>query len=184
MANRSCGKTLDRFRAPSILWHYTTIETRLPAILRTGFLMPATDGVPQGERPVVWFSRQPEWEPTACKRWDWRKKRGRSLDEIAHGHGGLARFGVDPSVAPHDWEAFRQLSGISAAAANGLRESIRSGLYAGTGAKSSDWYVSFEPVPVELCTIEVYLESLGWVPRPDPARGGTFGRAQREPRPE
>lgn len=47
-----------------VVWHYTTFS-RLTRILLTGEIRPASAGVPEGERPIVWFSRNPVWEETA-----------------------------------------------------------------------------------------------------------------------
>jgi hypothetical protein len=50
------------------LYHYTSERQHLPAILASGELRGRADMA--GERPLVWFSAHPFWEPTATKpRW-------------------------------------------------------------------------------------------------------------------
>jgi len=50
------------------LYHYTSARQHLPAILASGELQGRADMA--GERPLVWFSAHPFWEPTATKpRW-------------------------------------------------------------------------------------------------------------------
>ncbi|MBB3190659.1 hypothetical protein [Halomonas cerina] len=52
----------------SVVYHYTSERHHLPAILASGELRGRADM--EGERPLVWFSTHPFWEPTATKpRW-------------------------------------------------------------------------------------------------------------------
>lgn len=46
-------------------WHYTAWAT-LPAIVESGELRPSNEGA-DGELAVLWFSANPQWEPTATK---------------------------------------------------------------------------------------------------------------------
>lgn len=80
-----------------------------------GAILPAVTYVPRGERPIVWFSFDPLWEPTACKS---MVHDGGSLihldrDGTAKHGRGLVRIGVAPSKAPHDWRTLKELSGMS-----------------------------------------------------------------------
>lgn len=47
------------------LYHYTSQRHHLPAILESGELRGRADMA--GERPLIWFSAHPFWEPTATK---------------------------------------------------------------------------------------------------------------------
>lgn len=47
------------------LYHYTSARQHLPAILASGELRGRADMA--GERPLIWFSAHPFWEPTATK---------------------------------------------------------------------------------------------------------------------
>ena len=48
------------------LFHYTS-EVRLSQILKSGHIKLATAMVPIHDRPAVWLSTNPDWEPTATK---------------------------------------------------------------------------------------------------------------------
>src|SRR5437867_4326059 len=94
--------------AQPMVWHYT-VQRHLPGIIASEEIRPATAGVPRGERPVVWFSANPEWEATANK--DALNVRTGMVERLSrertHDLFGLARIGVAPESAPHDWEAFK-----------------------------------------------------------------------------
>jgi hypothetical protein len=124
-------------------WHYT-VRQRLDGLLRDGIIKPVTAGLPAGERPAVWFSSNQEWEETANQAWqrpDGTINRGNKESTHLLG-GGLARIGVLPETAPHDWKAFKTLSGIKPAKARGMYDAA-----IGSGARPGEWFVSFEPVP-------------------------------------
>lgn len=123
-------------------WHYTTGENFI-SIVSDGVIRTATDGVPPGERPIVWFSTHPVWEPTACK--GAMDENGRrfwlTMDQTREFGGGLVRFAVEAETAPHDWRALKELSGMPGWMAQHLyREGIRQ------GARPGDWWGTFEPV--------------------------------------
>src|SRR5262245_44666416 len=107
--------------AAPIKWHYTTGQ-KFRLIVTDGEILPATAGVPEGERPIVWFSTAPDWETTANKYLLRRDGTIEHLDraKTAELDGGLVRFGVAPETAPHDWEALKELSGMSSEMAQGL----------------------------------------------------------------
>ena len=146
-----------------IRWHYTT-GSRFKQILESGVIRPATKFVPAGERPVVWFSTEPVWEPTANKM---RQNRDGSfisqdMTQTAEGCEGLVRIGVLPQTAPHDWRAFKQLSGISAKMAEGLYNVAKL-----QNARPGHWYVTFEEVPKSAwVSIETWdgVNPAGWMP--------------------
>jgi hypothetical protein len=128
-----------------LLWHYT-VGQWLRLILRDGLIRPATAFLPPDEKPVVWFSRNPDWEPTA------NKIRGNSDGSVVcldmHGTAelgeGLARIGVAPQVAPYNWHQLKKLAGTKSAMARALEEAaIRQ------GSSPRDWYGTFDPVPRE-----------------------------------
>jgi hypothetical protein len=74
----------------------------------------------------------------------------------------LARIGVAAETAPHDWQAFKRLSGIPANEAGGLYA-----VAVGRCARPGEWYVIFEPVPRERwLAIEVW-DGSAWVPHTD-----------------
>ncbi len=143
-------------------WHYT-IGQKLVLILQDGLIKPATAGVPPGEKPIVWFSSNPNWEPTACKAtFDENGVFSRlTMAETADLGGGLVRFAVAPETAPHDWRALKDLSGMAGWMAQHLyREGITQ------GARPGDWWGTFDPVPrSKWIAVQVY-DSGRWVDVP------------------
>jgi hypothetical protein len=145
-------------------WHYT-IGDRFLQIAQDGIIQPATAYVVWPERPVVWFSTHPRWEPTACKMAQAPGGRLRRLTraETARYGGGLVRIGVAPESAPHDWQAYRRLSGVDPGVARGLAKAAKK-----QRADPRQWYVSFEPVPAAVwLAVEVWGNGQ-WTPA-DPA---------------
>src|SRR5262245_34334142 len=99
-----------------MIWHYTTYD-RLLRILGDGMIRPATAHVPEGERPVVWFSFHPFWEPTATKG---IVIGGVTRDATEEEMGGLVRIGVEEQTAPYRWHQINRLSGMSSGEAKRL----------------------------------------------------------------
>jgi hypothetical protein len=123
-------------------WHYTT-GLCYDAIITDGIILPATAYVPEKEKPIVWFSTNADWDPTANKMRATDDGRLTTLtrEETAHAGGGLFRFGGAPKTAPYDWRALKELSGMSARTARGLyRTAVDS------GASPYDWRGTFDPV--------------------------------------
>ena len=124
-------------------WHYTTGQ-KFRLIVESGEISPATAFVPKGERPIVWFSTAPDWEPTANKAWQNSDGTIVSLDRelTAQLAGGLVRFGIAPETAPHDWHVLKELSGMSSETARGLyRVAIQQ------GSLPDQWWGTFDAVP-------------------------------------
>jgi hypothetical protein len=129
--------------AVPIKWHYTTGQ-KFRMIVESGEIKPATAGVPPGEKPIVWFSTAPDWEPTANKAW--RNPDGTiahlDREQTAKLAGGLVRFGVASEIAPYDWHALKELSGMSNEMAQGLdRAAIEQ------GSRPGQWWGTFDAVP-------------------------------------
>ena len=96
-----------------VAWHYT-IGKWFQDIARDGFIKPATELICEQERPVVWFSTNPEWEATVNK--VWRNGNGTLIpltkDQTAELGGGLVRIAVRRETAPVTWAVFKRESGI------------------------------------------------------------------------
>jgi hypothetical protein len=144
-------------------WHYT-VGVHVPSIVKDGVIRPATRFVPPGEKPIVWFSTHPDWEPTANKNWPNPDGSLIRLDRAgtAEKCGGLERFGVADETAPYRWQALKDLSGMSRKMAQGLYDTaIR------MGARPSDWWGTFDAVPRSLW-IAVQVHSGGvWLDAPE-----------------
>ncbi|SMP65657.1 hypothetical protein SAMN06295888_1135 [Desulfonatronum zhilinae] len=48
------------------VYHYTDIANKLPLIIGSGGLMP-TNTFAENERPLIWFTTSPDFEPTATR---------------------------------------------------------------------------------------------------------------------
>lgn len=125
-----------------LAWHYTTGEKFLQ-IVEDGVLVPSDIYVNPPERPVLWFSLNQEWEPTACKHWKDRATGvvSRLTREETHERGrGTVRFGCDPSALipwdelPRRAHMQRQMS--TGLAIVGLQQ----------GAMPSQWMGSLSPI--------------------------------------
>ena len=125
-------------------WHYT-ISDRAWSIFSDGLIKPATAGVYHPEKPVVWFSTQQHWEPTANKV---AVLRGGSMvhmttkqmfDELA---GELFRFGIGTHhLLP--WHRLARAARIPIKVQKGLIKAARA-----VRADPIKWYGTLEPVPV------------------------------------
>jgi hypothetical protein len=144
------------------LWHYTTGKNFI-SILRDRYIMPATAGVPRGEKPIVWFSANEYWEPTASKmlRAPDGSLKNLTMGETGMYGKGLVRIGVDRTTAPHGWDRLRKLSGMSRQISQGLLQAA-----ARNGAKPQEWFGTFDPVPEELWIAVHYYKIDRWVPLP------------------
>ncbi len=122
-------------------WHYT-VQVRLPDIINSGVILPATAGVEHRERRAVWTSTNPVWEETANKpHVDECGLVQMGAKQSTATRFGLARIEVRPEAAPYDWIAFRAMSGIRPEVAAGL---ARAGV--ASGSNPYTWFVSFEPI--------------------------------------
>ena len=136
------------------IFHYTVAE-HYNAIVR-----PATEGVAPGERPAVWFSIHPQWEPTATKALRDRKTGTvhRATWKEMRRYGPI-RIEVGPEAASHSWEDYLRLSGASVATARGLEQAAKN-----WGANAFQWRVSFDPVPTEKWLAVEQWSGTGWKP--------------------
>jgi hypothetical protein len=98
-----------------IVWHYT-VKPFFMSIVAEGAIKPSAAYAPKPAPAVVWFSTNPDWEPTANKVLSCADGSPRLLgrDEMHTIGVGPLRFGVAPAVAPHTWHDFKRASGIKA----------------------------------------------------------------------
>lgn len=135
------------------IWHYTT-KNHIQKIISSGAIVPATANVPKWERPAVWLTSSPSWEPTATKavRLPDGTARKMTSDELLK--YGPCRIQVVPGVYLHPWTAKTQKK--MRMASDWIRP-----LESESGSNPKDWYVSFTPIPKnKWITIEIYDGSL------------------------
>ncbi len=145
------------------LFHYT-VGPKLDLIARSGVLMPTGYGLALSERekPVLWWSDAPFWEPTATKilSLDGGRTFVRPSFEEMRSQVGAFRFVLTPcgarSVNLKRWPALARLARIDEReAANMTASGVR------MGAVPAGWWGCFEPVPLPLVEVQE-LQGADW----------------------
>jgi hypothetical protein len=134
------------------LYHYTP-WAKLPAIIQSGELRPSAAGA-EHERPLLWFSAHPVWEPTATKLLvSARGVRRMDFEEMEERFGAV-RF-LLPADDPRlmDWPTACRYAGTPFADRVAMERSGRM-----QGAYPSQWFALKCPVAVEALTLQVWLE--------------------------
>jgi hypothetical protein len=126
---------------PKKLFHYTT-GLKVGQIIRSGHIRPATAQTAAHQKPVVWFSTSPEWDPTASKCLI-PGKLGQVI--TAKAQSGLVRITVPANVAPHTIQDLPSIAGTTPADWMGL---LLVGLE--LGADPGAWRFTATPVPTAL----------------------------------
>lgn len=138
-----------------MVWHYATWAS-LPRIVESGALRGSNAGAP-GEAPMLWFSANQQWEPTATK---WRTdKTGKPFPMTFKEQVktvGCIRFGLpadDPCLL--NWKA-------ACAAAGTPRETRRSLEKVGKkkGADPANWFATLRQVALSELHFQVWAG--GW----------------------
>ena len=126
---------------PENIHHFTT-GRMLTQIVNSGHIRPSTAHVPPHEKPVVWFSTSPEWEPTATK-CSIPGKLGQLI--TAKAQSGLVRITVPGNCAPYALPQLCLIAGTKPSVCLGL-------LVAGLelGADPDTWRFTPTPVPTAL----------------------------------
>jgi len=136
------------------LFHYTTALSLEP-IMKSGKILPATKYVPAGEKPAVWLSLEPEWEPTANKKImlpDGSSVTPRGIEELS-GYLTPIRFEVLPEYFSSNWNDFKRQSGIDPKTAQALELVAYD-----QRADPSKWRISFKPI-----SSDFWVSIEGWV---------------------
>jgi hypothetical protein len=142
-----------------LVWHYTTGD-KFIAICDSGVLLQTSVGLSGKEKPVLWFSKNQKWEPTANKICLSPDGKMIPLDQngTANEGNGLVRFGLKKKNVLH-WPALIKAARIS-------KTTVQSLEAAGVkqGANPSDWYGSLKSVQVDTCdAIEVMNQNGEWI---------------------
>lgn len=144
-------------KLPVALFHYT-VGPKLPLILESRQLLPAGFGmaVSVREKPVLWWSSNPHWEPTATKviSVDGGKSYFRpSVDELQKA-AGIYRFRLDTrnpealhalGIKLVPWTRMPLVARIDAKETQSM---VAAGLK--LGATPTHWWGTLEPVPTAL----------------------------------
>lgn len=149
-----------------VVYHYT-VGLKLRSIAQDDYLM-LTPSIPKlGEKPVVWLSTEPFYEPTANKMimgpYDERPRLS-TMEEMVAQMGGIYRFGFDPTTLPPDtvvpWVVLKNRARMPKKIVNRLLKRAR-----GVKARPSHWYGTMRELSIANATLEVLdLEQSQWVP--------------------
>ncbi len=138
-------------------YHYT-IEQCVPSILASGYLEPASMGVPQNEKLVVWFSTQTQHEPTANKATLDGSGGVRRCTDAEMLAMGLVRF-KSHTDALLPWTVLKRRARISTKSQKQLVASARK-----QGADPMLWYGHIGKLSIAELTLERFDEFMGiWV---------------------
>jgi hypothetical protein len=147
-------------------WHYTTGQ-KAKMIFESGELKPTDAFIEAQEKPILWFSKNQEWEQTANKMIILPDGNFRQLttDETRNMGEGLFRFGI-PSLELSPWPRLARSANMRSKIQRALEEG---GLRA--GADFREWCGLLEPVSIAGLTCQTLTDS-GWVELEIANRGG------------
>ena len=147
-------------------WHYTTGQ-KARLIFESGELKPTGAFIEAQEKPILWFSKNQDWEQTANKMTMLPdgKIRPLSMEETRKMGGGLFRFG-SLSDELIQWPRLARLSNMRSKIQRALEEG---GLRA--GADFREWCGLLEPISIAVLTCQILRDS-AWVELEIPNRGG------------
>lgn len=149
----------DRLRPEGpeeLAWHYTTGECFL-RIVEMGMLIPTGIGSTPPERPVLWFSKRSDFEPTAIKAVSHLGEvRQVSLQEMYEMGRGLVRFGY-PTGRLLPWIKLREKAKIPAQLWGPLERAARR-----QGGNPDDWWGTTKGLHVDSLVVDVMDESMAW----------------------
>jgi hypothetical protein len=134
------------------VWHYTT-DTKLDSIYADGELKPTAKGVPDRERPALWFSSNQIWEPTANKAFALangtpvRPLTSQEMLEMFQ----LVRFGIDSKLLL-PWHRLRKVANIGSIEQRRLIKAARK-----VGSSPVQWFGSLEPIALNQLTRQNFI---------------------------
>lgn len=129
-----------------MVWHYAP-WAYLARMVESGVLRPSAAGAP-GESPLLWFSANQQWEPTATKIFTF-KQQAMTL--------GCIRFGLpadDPRLL--NWREACLTAGTPREARRGMVQAGKK-----RGAHPAQWFAIIAPVPLTELRFQVWLDFWG-----------------------
>jgi hypothetical protein len=154
-------KPPSRIRSPRTLfaWHYTT-GNKFQLIKNERLLRPSGIGVFAPERPVLWFSTNPVFEPSAMKtRLVNGKRQALTLHQLYDLGGGIVRFGCPLHRLKHGPD-LRKSAKMSGAIWNALVSAGKR-----MGGDSAEWWGYVGTMLLDEVVVEVMGHDLKWTSR-------------------
>lgn len=134
-----------------IIWHYTTSDY-LDPILSTGELKTTNLSVTHGEKPILWFSSNQEYERTAYRANDNGKPF--TFEEHIEHFGGFVRFGIlyvgNVGLEIFPWESGK-LADVACIPEEEVKRLEDSAKAEWCRADPNEWYGVLKNVPVSSC---------------------------------
>ena len=122
-------------------YHYT-VGIKLAGIIKADALMPAGVSAAPWEKPVLWFSRNPKWEPTATKILIANGQTFRPSVAELHERAGLYRFvAANPRI--YAWQIINRKAGVRLGDIKQMEKLGRK-----LGALPSDWFGTLAVMPL------------------------------------
>jgi hypothetical protein len=144
-------------------WHYT-YGPHWNSIRASGLILCATEFILPPEKPVIWFSINQTWEPTAWKTVgtkDGTRKDLTTLESLAEEFGAF-RISLNPEGCKllHPYRDFQRLAHPPARIRKSLEKVARK-----RGATPGRWFFSLESIPARLWDkVEIFELELGqWI---------------------
>jgi len=141
-------------------WHYTTTE-KFELIIKSGLLKTTLSLMPErrGERPIVWFTINQEWEPTTA--YTYRDNKPLTMLENKQAGGGLVRLGYPLAGIPNyeliPWIELYKVAGIKPKFKNLLEK-----LGKNRGSNPYHWLGCFNDIPLESLIIQKMNDLNQW----------------------
>lgn len=141
-----------------IAWHYTTAQ-KYQLIQQSRLLLPAHIGVAYPERPILWFSTNQAYEPTALK--PLSDDRGNiirmlSVKELYDMAGGLVRLGCSVRALKQG-DNLRKASRMPLTIWKHLQQTGKR-----QKANPADWWGHIGTMPLEEVTVEIMDTNMVW----------------------
>jgi hypothetical protein len=139
-------------------WHYTNGDSYVD-IIKSGVLSLATIGISEGEKPVLWFTINQEWEPTVNGTTSddgvsWHRN---TMQETKENYDGLYRFGIS-SLNLIPWVELVKVANIPHRVKKALEKTaIKS------GSNPFHWLGSLQPIDISDTFIETMDDTGKWV---------------------
>lgn len=148
---------MKKENAPVLAWHYT-LGNHLLRILENGHILPHDEPeTPAVECPLVWFSLNAGYEPTAAKSLIVHGvPQPPTLDVMRQLGNGVYRLGLPPRALLAG-DVLRRHARISKDRWQALSQKAQA-----CGSSVADWYGSVDPVPASECVIERYEADGSW----------------------
>lgn len=140
------------------VYHYTTGH-KLPLIEQSGVLLPTSVAISPQEKPVLWFSTNTVYEPTAIKLILQEGQPVRPTPGELHELVGLYRFSI--SARDSRLRPLNKLSRLANISSKEVSRMVASGLR--IGAIPSQWYGVLSAIALSELTFESWTGE-AWVP--------------------